>query len=283
MTKTNDTTEQATHAATDAITLSGGDEALAKLRATLDAIPAHAVTPFRAQVPEAVAAIIQNAQSYAADRARFVATFAAAAFDPAAHDNLVVRAQATWQADLLYRRATDPEGLAAELIAAAKPLRQRILRAASYLWGHDDVIAPQLAHIREGQGHLDTADDLAALAGLFSANWSTAKGRCDITEADVTQAQNISVKLVNALAAKSDDREVIKARDLRDRAATYARYGVDTIRAAAGFIFRDDEAALDRYPTIFVSRGRRRPTAPKSAPTTVAPASPAPATPIAPR
>ncbi|MBI3074191.1 MAG: hypothetical protein HYY84_18950 [Deltaproteobacteria bacterium] len=106
ITKTNETTEQATHAATDAITLSGGDEALAKLRATFDAIPAHAVTPFRAQVPEAVAAIIQNAQSCAADRARFVATFAAAAFDPAAHDNLVVRAQALWQADLLYRRSS---------------------------------------------------------------------------------------------------------------------------------------------------------------------------------
>jgi hypothetical protein len=229
--------------------------------------------------------MIQNAQSYATDRARFVATFTAAAFDPAAHDNLLVRAQALWQADLLYRRATDPGGLAAELLAVAKPLRQRVLRAAGYLWDHDEVIGPQIADVREGHGHLDTADDLAALAGIFSSNWSQAKGRCDITEADVTLAQNTSVKLVSALAAKSDDREVTKARDLRDRAATYARFGVDTVRAAAGFIFRDDEAALDRYPTIFVSRGRRRAAAAKSTPTTLATAStpPAPVAPTTPR
>ena len=36
---------------------------------------------------------------------------------------------------------------------------------------------------REGQGHLDNADDLDALAGLFSANWNSAKGRCDIAVA----------------------------------------------------------------------------------------------------
>ncbi|MBI3074190.1 MAG: hypothetical protein HYY84_18945 [Deltaproteobacteria bacterium] len=117
---------------------------------------------------------------------------------------------------------------------------------------------------------------------------------------------------MNALAAKSDDREVTKfspqwretqwaeraakmgraterspspteSRDLRDRAATYARYGVDTIRAAAGFIFRADEAALDRYPAIFVARGRRRRIAPKTAPTTVVPATPAPVAPATPR
>jgi hypothetical protein len=56
----------------------------------------------------------------------------------------------------------------------------------------------------------------------------------------------------------SRDEQVKAAQDLRDRVGEFLRQGVEDIRTAAGFIFRDDEKHLFRYPSLGGLRKRRR-------------------------
>ena len=103
-----------------------------------------------------------------------------------------------------------------------------------------------------------------------------------MTLADIAQAQAISLKIVKGLNAGADDRDVARARDLRDRAATYLKSGVEAVRAGAAFLYRGDEEAMKRYPTLFAGRGGARRSAPTASATPTAPAS-APATATDPR
>ena len=243
---------------------SSSEAAFKSLLPKLQALPASEVSPFRASAPQVVANIYRVARSYAEDRSRIAAAFKPEAFNPEAHDDLVSRAQALWHADLAVRRVIDVKGSVGELIAKTEPLRQRLLKAAIYLWENHDELGPQVADIREGRGYLDLADDLVALSGLFQAHWDFAKTRCDIQQADLAQARALSVQIVDALTGKEaakdvQEREVGRLRDIRDRAAAYAREGVETVRAAAAFVYQKQPEALDRYPAFYFGLGGGRP------------------------
>jgi hypothetical protein len=51
---------------------------------------------------------------------------------------------------------------------------------------------------------------------------------------------------------------VVRAgRTLRNKAAEHLRRGIDDIRDAAAYVFRKDELMMERYPSLFVHRGRK--------------------------
>jgi hypothetical protein len=277
--KTKESVAAAPGEGADPFDMQTADQALKSLHAKLAAIAVGKIQSFRAPVAQVVANIMRVYRSFREDSERLTATFKPEAFSPAAYDDLPVRAQALWHADTKLRQLLDPTGISVALVAKAEPLKKKIFRAASYLWGDDPEIGSQIDAIRAGNGYLDLADDLVALSGVFGAHWSFASGKCDITEADLAAARGVASELMTALVGRDASREtagrdIAQVRDVRDRAATYAREGIDDVRAAAAFIYRrDSEAWTERYPSFFQGIGghRRRAAVAEPAPTTTVP------------
>jgi hypothetical protein len=244
----------------------GGPEALALLEPRLRGLPEASVSPFRASVPQAVANALQVVRSFGEDRALFVAAFKQKVFDPVEFDDLEQRALALWQADVNYRLTMNPEEAIVGILDEARSLRKKLLSAASYLWTEDAIIGPRLAAVRKGHGHMDLADDLVTLASVFDGNWSYARTRCDVKRSDLGRAREISHQVLHALTLGKDRTAVEAARDLRDRAAAYANQGIRVVRAAAGFLFCNDMARLDEYPSMFAGRSTSRRPAPEAPP-----------------
>ena len=44
---------------------------------------------------------------------------------------------------------------------------------------------------------------------------------------------------------------------MRNRAAEYLRQGIEEVRAAAAYLFRNDPRSMARYPSLFVRRRRK--------------------------
>ncbi|MEM9489056.1 MAG: hypothetical protein AAGC55_07925 [Myxococcota bacterium] len=229
-----------------------GPQALDALRPTLLSMPDEALLPARFSMLGGMTRALGLARAYAADRPRFAGAFSLAAFDPAVYDDMELRVQALWQADVDYRLLVDPQRALPPLVEEATPLRRALLRAATYLWGEDDTLGDQVAAIRRGRSTLDLADDLNALASLFEAHWADAIGRCAVTPDDLDRARQLGLRIAHALT--DDDSALGRARDLRTRAAIYLKQGVDEVRAAAAFVFRHEPDRLAAYPSLFGGR-----------------------------
>jgi hypothetical protein len=240
----------------------GAPEALAALRARLEDLPPDVVPPLRINVPQAVSYLLRLSRAYAEDREQFVRVFTQKGFDPARHDDMEQRALALWQADVDYRLVLDPERSLPDLVAEATPLRKKMMRAAIYLWEDDEDLGPQVVAIREGRGHMDTADDLIALAALFDSQWASAAPRCAVTVQDLVAARRLGLEMMHMLNPDVRQDATARARRLRDRAGAYALLGARDIRLAAAYVFRDHPTRLESYPNPLGRPAYRRPATP---------------------
>jgi hypothetical protein len=122
--------------------------------------------------------------------------------------------------------------------------------------GAVDSDRPELANIRRGAGTANRAYDLGSLAALFTERWPSAVGRCDVTLAEIARAEELGAEILQWMSPAR--REAIDdVRSLRHRAAEHLRRGIEAIREAAGYVFRNDPRQLERYPSLFV-RSRRK-------------------------
>jgi len=236
--------------------------ALAALKPTLMAIPASEVRLLRVGTTTAVGIGLAYARAFTQDRETFAELFTKAAFDVDAHDDLAERAKAFWRADIQMRQELGAEGSIRALVEEAKPLRAKLMKAATYLWGDDPDLSVVLTDIRKGQKHVDHADDLGALAELFTEYWNQAEGNCGVSPEDISRAEVLGAGILEALSP-SNAKEIDEARDLRLRAlrlraAEHLRRGIDNIRDAACYAFRGSPRQLERYPSLFVNRGKKK-------------------------
>ncbi|MCA9712325.1 MAG: hypothetical protein KDK70_41195, partial [Myxococcales bacterium] len=98
-------------------------------------------------------------------------------------DELPVLAMAAWYAHLQWVASTDasePSEFDA-ILARATELRALLLGDAEALARRGLVEAERVAELREGRGHLDTANDLVALSALFEEAWPRVAGRTAAT------------------------------------------------------------------------------------------------------
>jgi glycine/D-amino acid oxidase-like deaminating enzyme len=94
------------------------------------------------------------------------------------------------------------------------------------------------------------------------------QGRCDVTREDIAAAGDVSVQMLTVLTdTKRPALEEVK--DLRSRAGEYLCRGAETIRRAAGFIYYEDPDSMERYPSLWRSRGKARRRASAEAPEVV--------------
>lgn len=226
--------------------------ALEALRPTLEALPRERVHAFRARVSRAVPHALRLARSYRQDRARFVETFKRAVFEPERYDDIELRALALWAAEADLRVLLDAERKLPSLIAEATPVRQKLLRAAEYLWGSEPRTAARVAAIRAGSGYADLADDLNNLVALFESELAYALANSAVRKADLAQARRLSVAIARLLDGDDpSDSSVNNRRELRDRAGSYLTEGINEVRRAAAYIFHHTPERLEAYPSLF--------------------------------
>lgn len=237
----------------------GAPAALAALQPRLTELSSDDVQAPRADAPRVVGNVVRVARSYSEDRVLFVRTFTKAGFDVTRYDDLEPRALALWQADVDYRQMIEPQGSLSDVLAQALPMRKKLLRAAVYLWEDHEVLGPQVAEIRDGRGHLDTADDLVALPTLFETQWHAVADQCAITRQDLSEARGLGLELMHLLHPANKQKAIQEARDLRNRAYTHAVQGARDVRLAAAFVFRDRPERLEAYPNPLTPMRRRAP------------------------
>jgi hypothetical protein len=232
------------------------ESALEALEPTLMAIPRSEVRQLKVSVTNAVGIGLAYARAYAEDRPLFESSFTPETFDVSAHDNMAGRAKAFWRADILMRQAINTEGPFRLLVSEAKPLRQKLMKAARYLWGEDEELGDVVASIRKGQGYANRADDLGSLAALFTEHWDQAEGECGVKLEDIAAAEELGARILEAMSP-SKAQVVEDVRSLRHRAGEYLRRGIEEVRWAATYVFRHTPGELERYPSLFKKRKKR--------------------------
>jgi len=232
------------------------ENALASLKHNLMAIPAAHVRLLKVSATNAVGVGLAYAQAYAEDRPLFAQALRTAVFDVFAYDNLADRAKAFWQADILMRQLLNSEDPLRMLMIEAKPLRIKLMKAAVYIWGDDPELGDVIAAIRSGATNVNKADDLGALGTFFSEHWDRAQGKCDVTLEDIARAEKLGARILQATISTPTG-AAYDVRNLRHRAAEYLRQGIEDVRAAAGYIFRNDEKSRDRYPSLFIRKRKK--------------------------
>jgi len=235
------------------------DEQLAGLKDTLLALDAKTLVPIRLDLLGVVTRALEVFAVAREDRGLFESTFKSFPLDLI--DNLETFALALWAAETQYRRLeaqnkatmTRPD---AQLLEECRALKSELLTAAAYTWRHDDIVKELLADIRRGTGFVDLADDLNRISDLYSARWSYANGKSEVTKDDVSRASELSTTLLKAVASRETD-EVTKWADLRRRAWTNLSHSYDEIRIGATYIHRNDPSRLAAYPSFYVKPSKK--------------------------
>ncbi|KYF82569.1 hypothetical protein BE17_48090 [Sorangium cellulosum] len=243
-------------------------EAFALIEPELERI--EKAVPINVDIPRAVAVAVGAVPHLKALRARFVDELPRFPID--ALDRLMSYALGAWYAHLLALPAGAGQDGLKPLLDEASALRADLLVAAEALAHKGFVDAGRVAEIRSGKGHLDTANDLVALAALFGESWDAVKNRTTVEWPDVERASKLGPDLLVALGARNQPGlPAPKAADPADRRARaftllvraydQCRRGVTYLRWAEG----DHDAIA---PSLFATRGGARRAAPAKDETT---------------
>lgn len=239
------------------INFKGSDAQLDMVRSRLMAIDESEISQFNLNVPSTISYAMKLHKAFDSDRSLFESTFTAHGFNPANYDDLPLLVGALWHADIKLNQLRTTSRELPELIETCKALYKKLDMAAMYLWNNHEKLSPLVESIRSGKGYLHLVDALARYGMLFSENWDAANGYCNITEADIHQAKDLSARLI-VLLADADNDKLSEYRSLRDRAGEVLRRAVSDIRAAAAFVYRNTPDEMDRYPSLFSGRNNRR-------------------------
>jgi hypothetical protein len=170
-------------------------------------------------------------------------------------------------ASLRLDHLTHPDTGVRELLAQARPLRRLLLGSARVL-ADARVLEPKaVKKIEVGAGPIDTADDLVALASLFSTHAAKVKGKSPVTHEQVKQAAAVGAKLRSLLKPKRASKstaptdEMAKAAEVRDRFWALLAQRYDLVWRIGAYVFGKDEVAA-RVPSLQAFAAARRSTRP---------------------
>lgn len=248
-------------------------KAFAEVEPQLAALAPSDLQPITIDIPRAVAIAVGAVPHIAKLRSRAAKL---PDFDIASIDRLGTYALAAWYAHLLALPQAVPSDLA-RLLADAKPLRERMLLSAELLAHAGFFRQDAVTAIRAGQGNLDTANDLVALAALFTANWAQVENKSPVEWNQVEQAALLGPRILVALGIR--DQPGVKAPGAADpserrvRAFTLFVRAYDACRRAVTYLRWEEDDVDDIAPSLFANRGPRKVAASEDA--SAAPAEPA--------
>ena len=233
-------------------------KAFAEVEPMLAALLPDQLAPINTDIPRAVAVAVGALPHIAALRDHAAKL---PAFDITHIDRIGTYALAAWYAHLLAL----PEVVAGELTALledARSLREDMLLSAELLahTGHFDKEAVKA--IRAGQGNLDTANDLVALAALFTSGWSQVENKTPVQWSQVEEAAQLGPRILVALGAR--DQPGVKAPNPADPAERRARAftvfvrAYDQCRRAVTYLRWNEGDADEIAPSLFANRSPRK-------------------------
>ncbi|WP_372641024.1 hypothetical protein [Ancylomarina sp.] len=181
---------------------------------------------------------------------------ATAGLDLAIIDSILARtgalqySQSAWMQE--YDNKAEAEKQWKELSPLAFALRDELVHFSRFAYRDNPALIKQVQRIAEGHTNADMIQDLSDLALLGKANPEglTTVG-LDLTKLDTaeTYAESLGVLLSEVNGARSTNSKPTK--DMRDRAFTYLKQGVDTIRATGQFVFWKDEEKAKHYASAY--------------------------------
>jgi hypothetical protein len=184
------------------------------------------------------------------------AEFATTDVDVALIEDIPVRAgglkysQLLW--DQVYKDTSDAEEEWKILSPIAYDLRDEILHVSRYAYRKDEKLMALVGRIAEGSGHADLVMDLGNLA-MLGTNNPVALEAVSFDLSKLEKANLLSDQCNELLgrvhgARTADD---VNEKDIRDRAFTHLKEGVDTIREAGKFLFWKDEKRAALYSSKY--------------------------------
>ena len=178
--------------------------------------------------------------------------FATTDIDMALIEAIPVRASGLKYAELLwnqvYKDTSDAEEEWKALSPVAYDLRDELLHTFRYAYRKDEKLKVLVGRIAEGSGHADLVMDLGNLAMLGKSNVALLEAvSFDLTKLDkagqLSDQCNELLGRVHGARTANDP----TAKEMRDRAFTYLKEGVDVIREAGRFLFWKDEKRILLY------------------------------------
>lgn len=233
-------------------------EAFAQARAEIGALDRAALVAINLDIPRAVAIAVAAIPHIAAQRPHIVEQLPK--LDLRSVDKLGTYALAAWYAHLLALPTTTEAELAA-LLKEATPLREALLVAAEALAHKGLLDAKSVADIRAGQGNLDKANDLVALAALFSAAWPRVGQRTAIEQSEVERAAELGPAILVALGAREplgvDVPDPSEPAEQRKRAFTLFYRAYEECRRAVSYLRWHEGDAESIAPSLHLIRNTR--------------------------
>ncbi len=196
----------------------------------------------------------------------------AAVFDHTKIARVKHSAFAAWYAHLVRVRQTQPKAYAEDL-EEAKTLRKSLLSDAEALATRNRMNPARVAEIRAGQGNVDVANDLVALAAAFEAVWDDVHDKTAATEDELQRAEELGANLIVALALDEAPQSLDQPADLSAQAFTLFYNDYEECRRGVYFLryYQTDRDQL--FPSLFSGRrqrGKKRSEKPQGAADTTA-------------
>lgn len=227
------------------------------VKAQLDALPLSELSQpnFNLQEGAFVALAADGLLREPATRAKIEALAKAQTIDLPLVDNLATMARAAWfvRHKLSFAEALHSDAsLPVKLVTEALETRRRMLKTLAYQLDEDPEAQRKLTSIRDGSGHVDTANDLLALADMYADYEDEVKDDTKNYRAtDVKLARELADKIIAALGGPSTP-EAKQWRNYQARAYTLLdRHHQEAIRV--GRFLWHYERGDELFPTMFAA------------------------------
>lgn len=235
--------------------------AFERLQPELRALPPERLVPVNVDIPTAVSLVLGVAprlRSFREDIVRMLPHHPIQWLD-----RLEDIALAAWWVHLhtlSVRQQDTSDDAVQRLVAEATSLRRSLLLAADALADRALIDDTPLQQIRQGQGRIDLANDLVALAALFRTAWDRIEGKTAITREDIDRAAALGMQLLAALGAQRSpsQTEATQAADMRVRAFSLLVHAYDENRRALTYLRWHEDDADDIAPSLFARRATAR-------------------------
>ncbi|APR82953.1 Hypothetical protein A7982_08302 [Minicystis rosea] len=252
-------------------------EALAAVKNEMAALSSSELATINLDIPQAVAMVL----SVAAQLAPFRAQIAKSLPDHpiAGFDKLTTYALAAYHAHILWLPRETSQSRVAALLEEAAPLRSMLLGDAETLARRGFLDAEAVAAIRAGRGNVDAANDLVALAALFTTQWEAVENKTAATLDEIRRAGELGPLLLAALGEREHGPALAPeaAADQRRRAYTLFVRAYDETRRALAYLRWHEDDATQLAPSLYKARARRSPSSPAETSDT-SPSAPGPQT-----
>lgn len=232
--------------------------ALEAMRPKLEALQPSDIVPINTDVPAAVSIALGALGHLRLLRAQIVEELPK---HPVHYlDDLEQIALAAWFAHLRTLSTDDRPGIVDTLLAEATPLRKSLLIAADALADRGLVSQTTVDQIRSGQGHLDMANDLVALAALFYEAWPRVQGKTAVTMEDIDRAARLGPQLMAAIGLRDNSVPVEsdEAALTRVRAFSLLVKAYKECCAASRYLRRHEEDPDALTPSLFTRHTKAR-------------------------